>query len=383
MKCESMFNKIDELFSEYVSIWEDVCNIESPTSYKKGVDEVGAYFINLAEKFGWKVEVLEQGVSGNAVCITMNENANKLPIAISGHIDTVHPLGSFGKPPVKVLGGNIYGPGVMDCKGGVVAGIMAMHALKECGFTDRPIKLLLQSDEETSSRGSNKATINYICEKAKDCVAFLNLEPHTKGKVCIERKGIIKYSFKVTGKEAHAGLCATQGANAIAEASHKIIEIEKIKDALGVTCNVGVIKGGSVANTVAGECTFDVDVRFLNAYQKEWAEKRIKEIADKHFVDGCSTTLTQMSYRVAMEFCDRNVALLDKINDILIKNGFNELVPIMGAGGSDGADVTAFGIPCVDSIGVEGEGLHTPKEKAVLSSLKDAAKRVLAIISCF
>ena len=75
MACDNLFNKIDELYIEYVSIWEDVCNIESPTDYKKGVDEVGAYFIRLAEKFGWKIEVLEQKISGNAICITITKAA--------------------------------------------------------------------------------------------------------------------------------------------------------------------------------------------------------------------------------------------------------------------------------------------------------------------
>ena len=107
MSCQKLFAKIDELYEEYLSVWVEVCNIESPTSYKKGVDEVGAYFIKLANKFGWKVEVLEQKVSGNPICITMNENAKKPPIAISGHMDTVHSIGSFSSPLVKIIDGNI------------------------------------------------------------------------------------------------------------------------------------------------------------------------------------------------------------------------------------------------------------------------------------
>ena len=50
----------------------------------------------------------------------------------------------------------MYGPGVMDCKGGIVAAIMAMEALEKCGFTERPVQLLLQSDEENGSATSNK-----------------------------------------------------------------------------------------------------------------------------------------------------------------------------------------------------------------------------------
>lgn len=376
--------KIDELYDEYVSIWEDICNIESPTNYKKGVDEVGLYIIKLVEKFGWKVEIFTQEVSGNVVCITMNENAKKQPIAISGHIDTVHSVGSFGTPAVKIKNGKIYGPGVMDCKGGVVAGLMAMHALNECGFNSRPVMLLLQTDEENSSITSNKETIRYICEKAKNCLAFLNMEcneEYFNGKACVERKGILKYKFTIIGKETHASYCAKEGANAITEAAYKIIEIEKIKDDEGVTCNVGVIKGGSVVNTVAGECSFEVDVRFSNQEQMEWIQKQLKEIADKQFVQGCTTALTLMSFRTAMELSNKNIELLNKMNIIFRENGLSELVIGKRRGGSDAADVSSFGIPCVDSLGVKGEHAHSIQEEADLDSLSESAKRIALVIS--
>ncbi|MEE1042502.1 MAG: hypothetical protein UH854_00915, partial [Clostridia bacterium] len=91
MLCEALFEKISELNEYYLDVLEDVCNIESPTSYKEGVDKVGEYFINLAKNRGWTVEVYEQGVAGNVVCITMNNDAKKPPVSLSGHIDTVHP----------------------------------------------------------------------------------------------------------------------------------------------------------------------------------------------------------------------------------------------------------------------------------------------------
>ena len=383
MNCKKIFDVIDSLVCEYIGVWKDVCNIESPTSYKKGVDEVGQYFARLADKFGWNVEVFEQKVSGNVICITMNKDAKNSPIAISAHIDTVHSVGSFGTPAVKILNGKIYGPGVMDCKGGAVAGIMAMHALQKSGFTDRPVKLLLQSDEENGSRTSEKTTINYICEKAKDCIGFLNLEGHEQyfdGKACLERKGILKYKFTITGQEVHASYCATEGANAIAEAAYKVIEIEKIKDAKGVTCNVGTIKGGTVSNTVAGECSFEVDIRFASEQQKQWIECEIQRIADKQFVKGCSTKLTKNGYRVAMELCDRNINFLNKINEIFRECGFSELCVGKRNGGSDAADVTTFGIPCVDSLGVKGEHAHSTEEEADIDSLAESAKRISSII---
>ncbi len=117
-------------------------NLESPTEYKTGVDAVGQYFAQYARSLGWEIEIFKQPVSGNVVCITMNHGAKKQPVTLSGHIDTVHPVGSFGTTAVRIDEMYIYGPGVIDCKGGTVAALMAMTALKKIGFTDRPIRLL-------------------------------------------------------------------------------------------------------------------------------------------------------------------------------------------------------------------------------------------------
>ena len=142
---ENIFREIDRLNAEVVDVWEDVCNLESPSDYKKGVDEVGNYFINLAQKNGWKVEIFKQETAGDVVCILMNPDAKGEVITLSGHMDTVHPMGLFGVPAVHRDKDKIYGPGVMDCKGGIVAGFLAMQALAECGYHDRPVMMLLQS----------------------------------------------------------------------------------------------------------------------------------------------------------------------------------------------------------------------------------------------
>ena len=73
----------------------------------------------------------------------MNPNAQGAPVCFSGHMDTVHPLGSFGEVPVHRDDRKIYGPGVIDCKGGVAASFMTMDALEKCGFNERPVKLIL------------------------------------------------------------------------------------------------------------------------------------------------------------------------------------------------------------------------------------------------
>ena len=83
--------------------------------------------------------------------------------------------------------------------------------------------------EETGSRTSGKSTVEYLCKKSEGSVAFLNLEGHTTGKAVLIRKGILRVRYIVSGRATHSSKCF-DGANAIAEAAHKILELEKLKD---------------------------------------------------------------------------------------------------------------------------------------------------------
>ena len=75
MQCEKLFQTVETLYPQYLTVWEDVCNIESPTDNKAGVDAVGRYFIAIAEKRGWQVEKLALEGAGDPVCIIMNPDA--------------------------------------------------------------------------------------------------------------------------------------------------------------------------------------------------------------------------------------------------------------------------------------------------------------------
>lgn len=382
MKCESLFKIIDDLKEKYIDILEDVCSIESPTDFKEGVDRVGRYFIEYAKKKGWSVEVCSQKVSGDAICVTVNPNAKKPPIAVSGHMDTVHPVGSFGNQPiVRRDGDRMYGPGTTDCKGGIVSAFLAADALCQCGFEERPILLLLQSDEEKSSMPSGKETIKYICEKAAGAEAFLNAEAISGNKAVLIRKGIMRLKLTVYGSAAHSAFCYN-GANAIAAAAHKIIELEKMKDSKGITCNCSMINGGSAPNVVAERCEFIADIRFSTLEEKNRAYELVQSVANTVHVEGCRCVVDEVSYRPPMEYSEKNENLLKKMNEIYVSNGLPELTPVSANGGSDAAYITISGIPCVDSIAVSGGLIHSTGEYVLVDSIAEAAKRIASVIYC-
>ena len=378
---QTLLKTIDALQEQYLNVLEDVCNIESPTLDKAGVDACGAYFIRMAEQRGWKVEIAPQTVSGDAVCITMNADADAAPFTASAHLDTVFPKGLFGTPAVRRDEKNIYGPGVMDCKGGAVAAFMAMDALDRCGFRKRPVQLILQSDEENSSVSSGKATVRYMVEKSQGSVAFFNLEGQEGiDAVVLARKGILRYKITVRGAAAHSSLCAEPpAANAVCEAAHKIIRLEQMKDPDGLTCNCGVITGGTVPNTVAEECSFFADIRFATQEQLEQARALVKEVVEDTAVAGCSAVCEEFSFRPAMERTEKNLALLEKINAIYAESGLPQLKELRCLSGSDAAYITGAGIPCVDNLGTMGGNIHSVNEYVTQASLAESAKRIAAV----
>ncbi|MBR2883712.1 MAG: M20/M25/M40 family metallo-hydrolase [Clostridia bacterium] len=376
---KKVFEKIDSLTETYVNILEDIVNIESPTAIKEKVDEVGRYFTELAAKNGWETQIKHFEDFGDVVTVIMNKNASGGCITLSGHMDTVHPVGVFGNPPAKREGDRLYGPGAMDCKGGIVAGFLAMQALSDLGFKERPVRMILQSNEEIGS----KDTIDYICETAKDSAIFINLEGHGGNAIktaCLKRKGIARFLFNIKGIETHSSNCAIEGANAIAEAAHKILELEKIKNNDGLTFNCGVIEGGTTPNTVPGLCSFKLDVRFATNAQYEEAKEIVKRVADTVYIDGCTTCVSQISKRVAMELNEKNVVLLNKINEAFIASGLSVLGIGERAGGSDASCISSYGIACIDSVGIGGNGAHSTQEYAFISSLPESAKRIACII---
>jgi glutamate carboxypeptidase len=377
MSYKEIFKDIDGMFQRYVDFWVEVSNEESPTNYKEGVDRVGRIFIREAERLGFSVEVHHEEISGDALCITMNPEAKGEPIVFSGHIDTVHPVGSFGTPATKIVDGRIYGPGVTDCKGGCVASLFAMELLKKHGYSKRPVKLVLQSDEEIGSETSCKRTVDFMEKCSKGAIAFLNTEPAVNHKITVARKGIMRFEFNITGIAVHSGACY-DGANAVTEAAHKIIELEKFKDKDGITCNCSVIRGGTTSNSVPDQCSFLADVRYKTKAEAENFQKFVTELAAKSFVEGTKTDIRLKSMRVSMELNEKTDALADKIAAIALDAGLGTYAKNLSNGGADSADMVSRGIVAVDSLGVMGSWLHSVKEYAIVDSLKDAVKLLVA-----
>jgi di/tripeptidase len=110
----------------------------------------------------------------------------------------------------------------------------------------------------------------------------------------------------------------------------------------------------------------------------EEADRFVREEAAKSYLGGTTCDVEVASRRAPMERCARNDELLAKTNEAYAAAGFAPLTGRVSNGGSDAADFTAHGIPCLDSLGTWGGGIHDRSEWCNLTSLAEIAKRLAA-----
>src|SRR5258708_22442908 len=233
---------------DLVSLLVRLVEIESPTTDKAAVDQVGAVVAGELRQLGAAVTIHETADAGNQVLGRWDPTGrDEIGILVLCHMDTVYSLGTLARQPCRLLDGRLMGPGTMDMKGSIAMLLMALRAFREMGaWPARPITALFTSDEETGS-DTSRALIEALAQRAE---LVLCLEPCLPdGSLKTWRKGVGDFEITVRGKAAHAGADHERGRNAIEELANQIIAVQKLTDyEKGTTVNVGVVAGGSRSN---------------------------------------------------------------------------------------------------------------------------------------
>lgn len=378
---DKLFACVDARIEEHKQLLKDIVCQESYTPDKADVDAVGNILRAFAEKQGFHVKTIPFEKAGNGLLITWNEDAPLPPISFTGHMDTVFPRGTFQTPLFREENGKYYGPGVVDMKGGLVVGLLAMCALKDAGFRDRPIRFVLIGDEELSEGLSGEAGKSFIRDSVKGSAAAITLEGHEPGFVTVGRKGSIRYKVYIKGRASHAGAKYSEGISAIKEAAHKILAIEEPSDQAQITYNCGIITGGTAPNTVPGEAMFTLYNRYWQLSQRQIIRDHVEGIIAKSFIPGTSATFDIVGERLPMDATEGNYALAAHIDAVSQKYGFGSITPKLKSSGSDASYTTMAGVPSVCSMGPRGGRGHSTEEFMIVASLGEQAKLLAAIVT--
>ena len=267
-----------------LELLEKLVNIDSGSTSKEGIDQIGSILSKEYRSIGFSVQVLEEEKYGNHLVI-QHPLAKEPKIIIVAHMDTVFPNGTVQSRPFKVEGGRAYGPGVIDMKASQVSILYAMKALIHShSKAYQDVVLVLNSDEEIGSPSSK----SLIESKAKDKKYALIMEPARKdGSLVTARRGKGKYTINVRGRAAHSGIEPEKGRSAIEELAHKVIQLHALNDhSKGISVNVGLIEGGSSVNTVSDSAVAHVDIRITEREQAIPIERKLEKICASSDVKG-------------------------------------------------------------------------------------------------
>lgn len=291
-------------------------------------------------------------------------------IMILSHYDTVHDIGTLESIlPFRVEGDLAYGPGIADMKGGAYIAFSAMREIIARGQpTPLPIRHLYVSDEEIGSHTS-RALIEAEAQRAK---YVLVSEPSRDGGCCVTaRKGAARFEITFTGVAAHAGSRHMYGRSAIKEMARQILDLEAMTDYdLGVTVNVGIVRGGTRTNVVSYEAFAEVDMRVPNPEIAETAVAKV--LALKPYDPDVTITVNGGLTRPPYEKRAEIAALYNKAAALAAEYDF-ELNDVRTSGCSDGNFTSVFA-PTLDGLGVDGLGsTHSHSERILTTTVPQRA----------
>jgi glutamate carboxypeptidase len=352
----------------------ELVEVESPSEDKAAVDSAGNMVEEWFKASKFKL-IRHKNPHYGDVLEFKSHPGSKLPrVLLLGHLDTVWPLGTLAKMPWRESDGKLYGPGVLDMKAGVVMAMEALKALQTLGL-DRPVTLLLNSEEEVGSPISRPIT-----EKiALTCAAVFVLEPAQGLAYKTARKGIGHYNLDVRGIASHAGVDFETGHSAVLEMARLVQQVSNFTDLKrGLTVNAGVVSGGTRSNVVAAECHAEVDVRIAKASDAARVERMFKSLKTEDKF--CKLTVTGGMNRPPMERKAGTVALFKRAQKLGLEMGIS-LEEAATGGGSDGNFTAALGVPTLDGMGAVGGGAHADHEHVVVKHLVERTALLCGMIA--
>lgn len=196
-------------------------------------------------------------------------------VILSGHTDVVPVDGQdWDTDPwvVTEKDGKLYGRGTCDMKSFSAIGLSLVPEMIKAGLK-RPLIFALSYDEEVGCLGAPRM-IAEIAKHAPAPSAVIVGEP-TNMNVIDGHKGIASFRVHVTGYTTHSSQ-TDRGVSAVEAAARLIAKIADMRAARAraadtdspfdppySTMTVNVVRGGTQLNIMAGEATFDWDLRAL------------------------------------------------------------------------------------------------------------------------
>ena len=273
----------------------------------------------------------------------------------------------------------------MDMKVGVAAALVALSATKS-----KPVRsdviIAAIADEENVSIGTEE-----ILAAGWRADAAVVTEPSWHDLV-LSHKGFVWFDIDIIGLSAH-GSRPADGVDAIVKAGHFLVDLEKYgkevmarkpHPALGTgSVHASVVRGGEEPSTYPAKCTITLERRTVPGENATTVQHELETILQNLAVKD-----KDFKYEIRANFT-RHPFLLDP-KDPFAVGVSKSIAKVLGSepkvraesAWTDCALLSQAGIPTV-LFGVRGKGLHSKKEYAVVSSIKEVTLALEEIVTDF
>jgi tripeptide aminopeptidase len=361
-----------------LELFLQLARVSSPPGDEREVVDLCAAYLR-----GLGLEVVEDGAAaplggtaGNLHCrVPATPGTAGTPLFFCAHTDTV-PHEAPITPVVHdgVVTNGEHGILGADNKASVAGMLDAVRQIVQGGLPHAGVELVLTAQEEVGLRGAKAFDVERL--QARIGYVFDHASPI--GGMVLEAPSQYSIDARFIGREAHSGIAPEEGRSAIAAAARAIAEMRLGRIDDETTANVGVIRGGSARNIVAGECTVTAEARSLDPTKAlRQCQAMIDAITHAADAEGCEVETSAIheyeAYRLRR--AEPVVALAEQA---LTACGYAPEALRTG-GGADSHVFNAKGRPCLN-LPNGMRAIHTPAESIAVGDVEGIVRIVLALV---
>ncbi|MBW2058434.1 MAG: ArgE/DapE family deacylase [Deltaproteobacteria bacterium] len=350
------------------------CNTDNPPGDTRSL---AGYLGELLDEEGLPVAIYDP-VEGNPNIVTFaGEESGHPHLVLNGHLDQfpADDPAVWTVPPYSGLirEGRVYGRGVSDMKGGMIASLSALLLIHRLEVPIRGrLTFMGVSDEETGGKWGTHWLLENRPELRGD--ACLNGEPYAPDVVGVGERGAYRVVMRAEGEPMHGSLSA--GDNAIMKMAQALLSLRPIlqekaripEDMVEViekeknytrspqdvgrqwmldhpSYNVGVIRGGTKINVVPRYCEAEVDIRLPLGMSPEHIEQRVKALLNEAECRDVKISEIISFRKPSYTRLDEPLVKIVKENAARVTG--KEPIYFIGMGGTDGRFFRRRGIPTV------------------------------------
>ena len=389
--------------ADAIALLERSVDINSGTMNAQGVRAVGQLFREQFDQLGFTTRWIDMppAMQRAGHLLATRHGGQGKRVLLLGHLDTVFEADS----PVQKWerhGERVRGQGVNDMKGGDVAIVQALRALRQIGELDHTrIAVLFTGDEEEAGnpKAVSRSDMIELAKRSDIALGFEGTVMDREGRAyaTVGRRATSFFELKVSGRQGHSSgvFGAATGYGAIYEAARILDTFRQQVPEPGLTFNPGIILGGTSVtvdeaqsrgsaygktNVVANSVNVQGDLRYLDYAQRDRAHAKMHAIVAAS-LPGTSAELAFRDSYPPMAVTEANLQALAMYSQASVDAGLGEIGPVPAE--NRGAGDIQFAAPHVaslDGLGASGRGAHSPDEELEIASVERAAIRAALLL---